>query len=81
MDIKDAKPCPRCGEQPTIVKDPVFYGRLYCACNNPLCEWYKLVMEKFSGHNVAWAVSRWNMNRVGEMKEEDGFDWKAEIRK
>lgn len=81
MEIKNAEPCPRCGAKPAIVKDPVFFGRMYCTCNNPLCEWYRLCTDDFSGRTEAWAVARWNRNRIWKMREEDGIDWKTEIRK
>jgi len=71
MGIKDAKPCPRCGGHPAIVKDPVFFGRMYCTCNNPSCQWYRFCTDDFSGRNEAWAVSRWNSHRMKVLWKED----------
>lgn len=71
MDIEEAKPCPRCGGATAIIKDPVFYGRMYCTCSNPSCEWYRYCPDAFAGRNKAWAVSRWNIHRMRVMLKED----------
>lgn len=70
MDIKNAMPCPRCGGKAEIVKDPVYYGRRYCTCGNSFCEWYRFCPDRFSAQSDAWAVARWNANRMKVMEEE-----------